>query len=113
MIQLADSGVFQPQNTPLSPGMLGYDPSLASMYPYDPAKAAQLLTADGWTKAGGIWTKGGKKLALTITAISTVPEYPLIAQAIQSSLQAVGMQVSVVQQAEPAWLAWTPPATCP
>lgn len=105
VIQLADSGAFAPQNTPLSPGMLGYDSSLASMYPYDPAKAAQLLTADGWTKVGGIWTKGGKKLALTITAISTVPEYPLIAQAIQNSLQAVGMQVSVVQQAEPAWLA--------
>jgi peptide/nickel transport system substrate-binding protein len=104
-IELADSGVFPPQNTPLSPGMLGYDSSVASMYPYDPAKAAQLLTADGWKKVGGIWTKGGKKLALTITAISTVPEYPLIAQAIQSSLQAVGMQVSVEQEAEPAWLA--------
>jgi peptide/nickel transport system substrate-binding protein len=105
VIQLADSGAFPSLNTPLTPGMLGYDSSLASMYPYDPAKAAQLLTADGWTKVGGTWTKGGKKLALTITAISTVPEYPLIAQAIQSSLQAVGMQVSVVQQAEPAWLA--------
>jgi peptide/nickel transport system substrate-binding protein len=105
MIELADDGVFPAQNTPLSSGMLGYDSSLAGMYPYDPAKAEQLLTADGWTKVGGTWTKGGKKLALTITAISTVPEYPLIAQAIQSSLQAVGMQVSVVQQAEPAWLA--------
>ena len=33
-----------------------------------------------------------------------MPEYPLIAQAIQNSLQSVGMQVSVEQQAEPAWL---------
>ncbi|HWG01029.1 MAG TPA: ABC transporter substrate-binding protein [Trebonia sp.] len=105
VIQLADSGVFPAQDTPFSQGMLGYDSSLANMYPYDPAKATQLLTADGWSKTGGTWTKDGKKLALTITAISTVPEYPLIAQAIQSSLQAVGMQVSVVQQAEPAWLA--------
>jgi peptide/nickel transport system substrate-binding protein len=105
MIQLADDGVFPAQSTPLSSDILGNNSSLATMYPYDPAKAEQLLTADGWTKAGGTWTKGGKKLALTITAISTVPEYPLIAQAIQSSLQAVGMQVSVVQQAVPAWLA--------
>jgi peptide/nickel transport system substrate-binding protein len=104
VIQLADSGVFPAQNTPFSSNMLGYDGSLASMYPYDPAKAAQVLTADGWSKVGGTWTKGGKKLALTITAISTVPEYPLIAQAIQNSLQSVGMQVSVEQQAEPAWL---------
>jgi peptide/nickel transport system substrate-binding protein len=105
VIQLADNGVFPAQDTPFSTGMLGYDASLAKMYPYDPAKAAQILTADGWKKVGGTWTKGGKKLALTITAISTVPEYPLIAQAIQNSLQSVGMQVSVQQEAEPAWLA--------
>jgi peptide/nickel transport system substrate-binding protein len=105
VIELADSGVFPSQNTPLSTGMLGYDSSLASMYPYDPAKAEQLLTADGWKKAGGTWTKDGKPLALTITAISTVPEYPLIAQAIQNSLQAIGMKVSVEQEAESAWLA--------
>jgi peptide/nickel transport system substrate-binding protein len=105
VIELADNGVFPAQDTPLSPGLLGYDSSLATMYPYDPKKAEQLLSADGWTKTGGTWTKDGKKLALTITAISTVPEYPLIAQAIQNSLQSVGMQVSVEQEAEPAWLA--------
>jgi peptide/nickel transport system substrate-binding protein len=104
VIQVADNGVFPAQNTPFSSDLLGYDSSLASMYPYDPAKAAQLLTADGWKKVGGIWTKDGKKLSLLVTGISSVPEYPLLAQAIQSQLQAAGMQVNVQNMAVPAWL---------
>ena len=41
VVQLADSGVFPAQNTPFCSNMMGYDASLANMYPYDPAKAAQ------------------------------------------------------------------------
>ena len=51
--------------------MIGYDPALENMYPYDPAKAAELLKADGWTKTGEFWQKDGKRLAIKITAIST------------------------------------------
>lgn len=102
-IKVADNGAFQPSNTPLQKGTIGYDASLENMYPYDPKKAAALLTGAGWSKVNGIWQKGGRRLSLDITAISTVPEYPLIAQAIQGYLRQNGMDASVRQLAVPAW----------
>jgi peptide/nickel transport system substrate-binding protein len=104
-IQLGDAGVFAPSNTPLQKGMTGYDSSLESSYPYDPAKAEATLKAAGWTRSGAFYEKDGKRLTLTITAISSVPEYPLIAQAIQGYLRKVGMDAKVQQLAVPAWLA--------
>jgi peptide/nickel transport system substrate-binding protein len=104
-IKVADNGVFAPSNTPLQKGMTGYDSSLENSYTYNPAKAEATLQAGGWTKVGGIYQKDGKPLAITITAISSVPEYPLIAQAIQGYLRTVGMDATVTQLATPAWLA--------
>jgi peptide/nickel transport system substrate-binding protein len=104
-IQVADNGVFPASNTPLQKGTTGYDASLENSYPYDPAKAAATLTAAGWTKVNGFWQKDGRKLTLDLTAISSVPEYPLIAQAIQGYLRKAGMDASVRQLAVPAWLA--------
>ncbi|MBV9539570.1 MAG: hypothetical protein JOY70_11600, partial [Acidisphaera sp.] len=46
VIQLADNGAHPISNTPLEPGMPGYDATLATMYPYDPAKAEATLKAD-------------------------------------------------------------------
>ena len=92
-------------NTPIQKGTTGYYAALERLYPYNPAKAAKILTADGWSKVGGIWTTGGKKLTLDITAISSVPEYPLIAQGIQGSLRKNGFDATVRQLAVPAWLA--------
>ncbi|MFI0419131.1 ABC transporter substrate-binding protein [Spongiactinospora sp. 9N601] len=34
--------------------------------PHDPAKAAASLTEAGWTKTGGVWTKDGKPLTITV-----------------------------------------------
>jgi len=103
VIQLAEAGVFPVSNTPLQPGMIGYDPSLENVYPYDPAKAEAILKDGGWTKSGEFWEKDGKRLTLKITAISTVSHYPLIAQAIQGYLRKVGMDAEVQQLAVPAW----------
>ena len=105
IIQLADAGAHPVSNTPLAKGMIGYDPSIEDLYPYDPAKAAATLQAAGWTRSGEFWEKDGKPLALTITAISTSTEYPLLAQAIQGYLRKAGMDASVQQMAGPAWLA--------
>ncbi len=102
---LSAAGAFTVSNTPLEKGMVGYDPSLQTLYPYDPAKAAATLTAAGWTKPGEFWEKDGRRLTLKITAISTVPAYPLIAQAIQGYLRKAGMDAQVQQLATPAWLA--------
>lgn len=104
LIQTAQQGVFTPTYGPIV-GMPEYNVSaLESMYPYDPKKAAALLIGAGWAKNGQYWSKGGKELTLTLTAISTVPAYPLIAEALQSQLQANGMNVTVTKLAVPAWL---------
>ncbi len=103
--QLADAGAYPVSNTPLVKGMTGYDAALEDAYPFDPAKAEALLREAGWTKSGEFWEKDGKKLAVTITALSTSTSYPLLAQAIQGYLRKAGMDASVQLLATPAWLA--------
>ena len=103
MIELATSGVYPPNESPLVKGMVGYDESLIGKYPHDTAKAQQALQEGGWTKSGDGWTKGGKKLALTITAINTSPTYPLLAQAMQGNLKEVGIEATVQQMGSAAW----------
>ncbi len=105
VVQLAEAGVFPVSNTPLEKGMTGYDASLEDAYPYDVEKAAQVLKDAGWTKPGQFWEKDGKTLTLDLTAISTVPSYPLLAQAMQGYLRDFGMDANVTQLAVPAWLA--------
>lgn len=105
VVQLAEAGAIPPSLTPLQPSMTAYDKSLEAMYPFDPAKAEQTLKDGGWTKKDGVWEKDGKRLTLTITAISTSTSYPLLAQAMQNYLQKIGMEVNVQQLASPAWLA--------
>lgn len=105
VVQLAEAGAIPPSLTPLQPSMTAYDKSLEAMYPYDPAKAEATLKEGGWTKKDGFWEKDGKRLSLTITAISTSTSYPLLAQAMQNYLTKIGMEVNVQQLASPAWLA--------
>lgn len=105
VVQLAEAGAIPPSLTPLQPSMTAYDKSLEAMYPFDPAKAEATLKEGGWTKKDGFWEKDGKRLTLTITAISTSTSYPLLAQAMQNYLTKIGMEVNVQQLASPAWLA--------
>jgi peptide/nickel transport system substrate-binding protein len=102
--QLADAGAYPISNTPLVPGMTGYDKSLETMYPYDPAKAEALLKEAGWSRNGEFYEKDGKRLELKLTAISTSTSYPPLAQAIQGYLRKAGMDASVQLLATPAWL---------
>ncbi|MGI4801762.1 MAG: ABC transporter substrate-binding protein [Janthinobacterium lividum] len=103
--QLADAGAYPISNTPLVKGMVGYDEALETAYPFDPARAEALLKEAGWTKPGEFWEKGGKRLAIKLTAISTSTSYPPLALAIQGYLRKVGIDASVEQMATPAWLA--------
>lgn len=103
--KLADQSVYPVLWAPLQPGTLGFDAALNSkhMYAYNPTKAAQLLTSDGWKKnSSGIWEKNGQPLSLVITHIP-VGDLPTLAQGIQSYLQKAGMQVSIKQYADNAW----------
>ena len=60
-IKTSLQGAFPELTTPLQQGILGYSASVPQ-YSFDPAKGNAALTADGWKKAGGVWTKGGKQL---------------------------------------------------
>jgi peptide/nickel transport system substrate-binding protein len=105
VVQVADDGAYTVLHTPLEPGMLGYQKSVADMYPYDPAKAKQLLTSAGWKMVNGIWTKGGRQLTVNLTTPTAPAEYPLMVQGIQAQLQKVGMNAKVITLSTTAWLA--------
>ena len=61
----------------------------------DAAKAASILTSDGWTKSGGKWTKNGQPLAFTIMDPSDFTDYYTDIQLIGKQLNAQGFDVTV------------------
>jgi peptide/nickel transport system substrate-binding protein len=88
---------------PLTAVMLD-DPSLRHAYPYDPAKAKQLLGEAGWQPgADGIRTKAGARLEVVLNAIEYGGGPDPTAQLIQSSLHEVGVDVKIKAQARPPW----------
>ena len=101
-IETAEQGAFPALTTPLQKGMLGYSASVPQ-YSFDPAKGNQVLTADGWKKVGGIWTKGGQQLSLVLNSLSTDPQYPLILQAVQAQLSSQGVKSSIVTNPVTPW----------
>jgi peptide/nickel transport system substrate-binding protein len=72
-------------------------PSLANDLPPagDAAKAARILTADGWAKVGGKWTKAGQQIKFSISDPVPYGDYYTDAQLIAHSLDALGMDVTV------------------
>jgi peptide/nickel transport system substrate-binding protein len=72
-----------------------YSPPPGSLYNYDPAKARQILTADGWkTGPGGIRVKNGKQLSLRLFIRSSSPTETQAAPYIKSWLNAIGIKVN-------------------
>ena len=61
----------------------------------DAAKAASILTSDGWTKTGGKWTKNGQPLKFTIMDPSNFTDYYTDIQLIGKQLNAQGFDVTV------------------
>jgi peptide/nickel transport system substrate-binding protein len=60
----------------------------------DAAKAASILTSDGWTKSGGKWMKNGKPLAFTVMDPSNFTDYYTDCQLIAKQLSAQGFDVT-------------------
>lgn len=62
IIKSVELGYGSVANSPITPALKAYyDPSLSSKYPYDPAKATELLKAAGWTPGtDGVLQKDGK-----------------------------------------------------
>ncbi|MDR2519377.1 MAG: ABC transporter substrate-binding protein [Spirochaetaceae bacterium] len=63
---------------------------------YEPERAKALLEENGWTQgAGGIRFKGGQPLRLTLTYGAANTEDGLLAQAVQDSLRAAGIDLTL------------------
>jgi peptide/nickel transport system substrate-binding protein len=72
-------------------------PTLANDLPAagDPAKVSSILTAAGWRKVGGKWTKNGKTISFSIMDPVIYSDYYLDSQLIAKQLNALGFNVTV------------------
>ena len=88
-------GMTIPAYGPLSEAFKGaYDPALRKLYPFNPKKAEQILSADGWKLgAGGVRYKNGKPLAVQIVENVGWNDWVYL---MQSELNSVGFKASVV-----------------
>jgi peptide/nickel transport system substrate-binding protein len=65
-------------------------------YEHDHTKAADLLTAAGWKKAGGAWmTPEGKRAAYTLIYPSQFPDWASAAQNLESQLSQFGFKITL------------------
>ena len=89
-------GTSEAANSYYSPKALDYSPETdTSLFEYDPAKAEAVLTEAGWTKGGdGIFAKDGQKLSLVLYGFTTAASRQS-AEAIQSDLRKVGIELAV------------------
>jgi peptide/nickel transport system substrate-binding protein len=96
-------GIGQPANGPIVPGMWAYSPDVPS-YPYDPAKAGQLLDEAGWAVgADGVRAKGDQKLSLSVRTHSEDPDRRQLIQVLQSEFQKVGIDATTSTVEFPAF----------
>ncbi len=74
---------------------------------YDPAAAAALLDAAGWTRpaGGGIRVKDGRPLRLDLCFVGNEPQEKAVAEVIQANLRAVGIDVALVGEEPGAFYA--------
>ena len=80
----------------LPPGLEDWhDPALPSLH-RDVAEARRLLADAGWAAAAdGVLQKSGVRLAASMLVPANRPELPLMAQAVQAQLRAVGIAIEV------------------
>jgi ABC-type transport system substrate-binding protein len=82
IVQVQAAGYGSVAYQPFPAGFVGYDPKLADLYPYNPAKAKQLLAAAGYPHG----------LKITLTAVS--PDDSL-AEQIQGQLAQAGITATI------------------
>lgn len=103
VIKLADQGQYAPTWGPLQRGTTGYDPAFNGAYSYNLGKASNLLKHAGWKKLRGIWTKDGKKLAITWTSIAQAGDFTDMATASAAYLTRFGIAVNLHPLPGTAW----------
>lgn len=92
IIDSVERGYGSIANSAISPALKAYyDPSLAGRYPYDAAKAKELLAQAGWTAGpDGVLSKDGKPFRFTMDVGQKGPLEPVNAL-IQQDLKKVGV----------------------
>jgi len=77
---------------------------LDKLWTHDPAKAAEIFQAKGYTKNNnGYWEKDGKELSLDITTHEAFIEKQRIAQVLVEDFQAAGINASTRNEAGSTW----------
>jgi ABC-type transport system substrate-binding protein len=88
LTKVQTAGYATPAYQPFPKGYIGYDPKLANLYPYNPAKAKQLLAQAG----------AAAKAPITLSNIQG-PAEDSLAEQLQSQLEAVGLKVNIKEVA--------------
>lgn len=96
VIAAAFDNYAKPYQTYVVPSVLGKYAGLIKGFPYDPKKASQLLSADGWKAgaAGGVRAKAGKPLTVTLIGEST-STFSTVAQLVKAQLATIGVNVTI------------------
>lgn len=95
MVQNLLKGYGSVASGPIAPALRYYYDPRVKQYPYDPAKAKQLLAAAGWRPGtGGVLTKDGKPFSFTLD-VGQKGYLVQAAELVQSYLQKVGITVNV------------------
>jgi peptide/nickel transport system substrate-binding protein len=91
-------GNAQVIQTMIPPAILGPSASAVAGFPYDPAKAKQVLDQDGWNAGdGGFRTKGGRRLAMTmVVGFPNADIHGSMPEAVKAMLASVGIDLKVV-----------------
>jgi peptide/nickel transport system substrate-binding protein len=107
ILKAAYNNIGSVANNILSPNVFGYSAQVAKTWPrYDPAKAKQILAADGWKPgSGGILTKNGQDLSIPYGTISGGTNFVIEDQIIQQNLKAVGIDINIQTEEQAAYLA--------
>ena len=90
-------GLAREATGPLRPGTWAYTDKV-KRYPYDPAKAKQLLAAAGWSDRNGdgiLRNKEGQPFSFTIRTNQGNEERKKIAELIQQRLKEIGIQTDI------------------
>jgi peptide/nickel transport system substrate-binding protein len=98
-VKAAYFGTLKPADNILAPATLYYDPSIASLWGLDLAKANRLLDEAGWTEkdAAGIRSKQGQRLRVHLVYDSAAVSASdiTLAQAIQFSVKLAGFDLQL------------------
>lgn len=98
IVQALYEGVYEPAHNVFLPLTPGYDPSLDTMYSYDPDRASQILDEAGWVMNGDVREKDGQQLKLNFVNIADFG-FDDIALVMQAQFAEVGIQADISAEA--------------